>query len=275
MNTKVMSRTVLVIALLAVPIANRAFAAAVGVDPKGTVTATMDGGTAKTGNTWYELGVNTANPATGLKTGIVAGQTDPLSSYLFEPAVGNNALMLDNTTKSGTLTFLRPLSLTGLSIAGASGNGSPTPGTLIPTLHFSDNTTATLGALTVGDWFNQVPRVETAQGRIDVGANTFNNAGADNPRVLAIDTTLSAADSAKLITSIDLAWTGGTTTHTAIFGISGDFTGLGHFSAIPLDAGSFNQDIIVGLQEVPEPGTMVLLGLGAVGMLACVRRKRA
>ena len=60
-----------------------------------------------------------------------------------------------------------------------------------------------------------------------------------------------------------------------IFGISGDFTGLGHFSAIPLDAGSFNQDIIVGLQEVPEPGTMVLLGLGAVGMLACVRRKRA
>jgi hypothetical protein len=181
--------------------------------------------------------------------------------------------MLDNATKSGTLTFLRPLSLTGLSIAGASGNGT---GTIVPTLHFSDNTTATLDGLSVGDWFNNVPRVQTTQGRIDVAGNTFGNAGEDNPRVVAINTTLGADATAKFVTSIDLAWTGsGANTHSAIFGISGDFTGLGHFSAIPLDAGSFNQDIIVGLQEVPEPGTMVLLGLGAAGMLACYRRKRA
>jgi len=273
MNTKVMQKTVLVIALLAVPSISRTFAAAVGVDPKGTITATMDGGTAKTGNTWYELGVNTLAATSGVRAGIVAGQTDPLSSYLFEPATGRNALMLDNATKSGSLTFLRPLSLTGLSIAGASGNGT---GTVIPTLHFSDNTTATLGGLTLGDWFGNEPRAQTAHGRIDAGANVFNNVGDDNPRILAINTTLSTADAAKFVTSIDLAWTGsGADTHSAIFGISGDFTGLGHFSAIPLDAGSFNQDVIVGLQEVPEPGTMVLLGLGAAGMLACYRRKRA
>lgn len=271
MNTKAMRRTALVAALLATPLTTSVFGAAVAVDPKTTVTATMDGGTAKTGNTWYEVGVNTAAPATGLRTGIVAGQADPLSDYLFEPATGNNALMLDNATKSGSFTFNRPLSITALSLSGASGNGS---GTVTPTLRFSDNTSSTLGATTLGDWFNQTPRVQTTQGRIDVVANTFNNAGQDNPRVLAANITLSATDQAKLITGIDFAWTGsGANTHTALFGVSGDFTGLGHFSAIPLSATSFNQDVIVGLQEVPEPGTFVLLGLGAAGMLACFRRR--
>jgi len=259
--------------LLAAPLTDRAFAAAVPIDPRIAITATMDGGTAETGNTWYEVGVNTAAPATGIRTGIIVGQTDPLSTYLFEPATGNNALMLDNNAKSGTLTFLKPLSLSGLSLSGASGNGT---GTLVPTLRFSDNTSSTLGGVTLGDWFNNVPRVQTTQGRIDAVGNSFNNAGADNPRVLASNLTLSAADAAKFVTSIELAWTGsGANTHTAIFGISGDFTGLGIYSAIPLNASSFNQDIIVGLQEVPEPGTMVLLGLGAVGMIACYRRKRA
>lgn len=271
MNSKAMRRTTLIAALLAAPLINQTFGAAIAVDPKTTITATMDGGTAKSGNTWYEVGVNTASPSTGLRTGLVAGQFDPLSDYLFEPATGKNALMLDSGTKLGTFTFNRPLSLTALSLSGASGNGT---GTVVPTLRFSDNTTSTLGATTLGDWFNNTPRVQTTQGRIDAGANTFNNAGADNPRVLAANLTLSAADQAKFVTAIDFSWTGsGANTHTAIFGVSGDFTGLGHFSAIPLDASSFNQDIIVGLQEIPEPGTLVLLGLGALGMVACCRRR--
>ena len=65
---------------------------------------------------------------------------------------------------------------------------------------------------------------------------------------------------------------------TALFGVSGDFTGLGHFSAIPLAAGSLNQDIIVGASEVvvPEPSTIALFGLGAIGLLVCCyRRKRS
>src|SRR5512141_2485552 len=83
MNTKALQKIALLVALLVAPMMNQAFGQAVPVDPKLTVSATMDGGTAKTGNTWYEVGVNTAAPATGLKTGIVAGQTDPLSDYLF------------------------------------------------------------------------------------------------------------------------------------------------------------------------------------------------
>jgi hypothetical protein len=169
--------------------------------------------------------------------------------------------------------FTRPLSLTALSLAGSSGNGT---GTNLLTLHFSDGSTNTLGPITAGDWFGNEPRVQTASGRINADDNTFANVGDDNPRILALNATLSEEDAAKLITSIDLTWTGsGENTHTAIFGVSGDFTGLGHFSAIPLEPGSFNQDMIVGLQEIPEPSTMVLLGLAAAGLLFRFRRSRA
>lgn len=268
----------LLAALLALPLAQSTFAATInGVDPKTTVTASMDGGVLKTGNTWYEVGVNSASNTTGLVTGLVAGHDDPLSTYLIQPAQGNNALMLDAANKSGTLVFDRPLPLTAISLFGSSGNGT---GTNVLTLNFSDGTKDTLAPVTVGDWFGKTPVVESSHGRIDLGNATFNSVGSADPRVLAIDEAVPTADQSKLITSITIDWTGGTgtgtsLTHTAIFGVSGDVTGIGHFTAIPLGATSFNQDIIVGLQEVPEPGTIALLGLGAIGMLIAYRRKQS
>ena len=59
---------------------------------------------------WYELGVNTAAPTTGIKTGLVTGQTDPLSTYLIQPGKGNNTLMSDATHKTGALIFSKPFS---------------------------------------------------------------------------------------------------------------------------------------------------------------------
>ena len=271
-NLRQFKKLAIFAAVAALPTGSVCLGAAFPIDPKLAVTATMDGGIAETGNTWYEVGVNPDAPATGLRTGLINRESDPLSTYLFESAVGNNALMLDSTTASGAISFTRPLSFTGLSLSGASGNGT---GTVVPTLRFDDNTTSTLAPMTLGDWFNNTPRVQTAQGRIDVGANTFNNVGLANPRVLAADQTLSEADAAKFITGIDFTWTGsGANTHTALFGVSADFTGLGIFTAIPLTGDSFNRDIIVGLQEIPEPGTFMLIGVGALGLLACYRRHR-
>ena len=153
-------------ALLAM--AYSAHAAAIPVDPSTMVTATMDGGIAKTGNTWYELGVNLAAATTGLKTGLVVGQADPLSTFLFQPAAGLNTLLLDSAATSGTLTFNSPLTFSGFAIAGSSGNGA---GTIKPTLHFADGSSDVLANGTVGDWFNNSPRIETVGGRINVPAN--------------------------------------------------------------------------------------------------------
>jgi len=132
-----------------------------------------------------------------------------------------------------------------------------------------------LAPIVAGDWFGNTPQVQTSHGRYDLGSGTYNNVGADNPRVLALNMSLAAGDQSKLVDSITINWSGGANTHTAIFGVSGDITGIGHFTAIPLSAASFNQDIIIGLQEVPEPGTIALLGLGTIGMLIAYRRKMA
>jgi hypothetical protein len=277
-NTLRISKAVVLAAVIGTALQTLTFGAAItGVNPTNTITATMDNGILRTANTWYELGVNSAAPTTGLRTGLITGQTDPLSSYLISSAVGPNVLMLDTNRSKGTMIFDRPVSVTALSLSGSSGNGA---GTVTATLRFTDGSTDTLPAITVGDWFNGTnPRVETSAGRIDVTANSYNNVGADNPRVYALNETLSPQDSAKTIFAIDLSWAGSSptsNTHTALFGVSGDVTGLGHFTAIPLDPTSFNQDIIVGLAEVPEPGTLALFGLGIAGLLGlAVKRNRS
>lgn len=263
-------------AILAFPLANCSFGATIGVNLTNTVTATMDQGIAKGGDAWYKRGVNGAAVATGIQLGLVAAQYNPFSDYLFQPASGMNALMLDAARTTGTLTFNRPISVTGLSLAGASGNGT---GTNLLTLHFSDATTSTLSAI-VGDWFFLTnSRVQTANGRINIfnnagTTNPFENVNSDNPRIYAVNMPLATADQLKFLTSIDFSWVGSSTNaHTAIFGVSGDVTGIGHYTAIPLTPGSFNQDLIVGMLEVPEPGTIALVGLGAACLLA--RRKKS
>ena len=124
-NMQLIARAALITAVLGSSLAS-ALGAAVPVNPKSTLSASMDGGTAKTGNTWFELGVNPAAPTTGIRTGLIVGQSDPLSTYLIQPATGLNTLMLDSTKTSGTLTLTRPLSFTALSLAGSSGNGRGT-----------------------------------------------------------------------------------------------------------------------------------------------------
>ncbi len=209
----------------------------------------MDYGIGKANNTWYEVGVNPAAPTTGLRTGLVSSEADTNSTYLIQPATSPNVLMLDGSHSRGRLTFQTPVAVDALSLAAASGNGGGTVGL---TLEFADGTTAFVGPVTVGDWFNNSPILETVKGRIDVTANSFNNVDAANPRLLEVNTNLPAADATNLIASIGLSWSGGANTHTMIFAVSGDTSGTGHFAPIPLTPDTFNEDIIVGAKEVMQ-----------------------
>jgi len=208
-----------------------------------SVTATMDGGTAKTGNTWYEKGFNAAAPTTGLPSAYFNPEFDATSSFYFEnartDATLKNILLLDSTAKTGTLTFGTPRIGPSLAFSTSSGNGT---GTLTATVHFADGAAdASIAAFKSPDWFNATdPRVVTSHGRVDVVGKSFNNVGADNPRVYAEIIDLPAANATDPIKSIDLSWTGsGATTHTFIFGVS----------------------------ATPEPASLGLAGLGALGLL--------
>ena len=224
------------------------------VNPQTAVTATMDQGTARGANVWYEVGVYTPAPTTGLKTGLVTGQADTNSTYLFQPAAGRNAFLIDAAHPTGTLTFETPMALYGFSLAGSDGNGGAV---VTPTVNFTDGTSATLAPMAFGDWFGNTPIVQNALGRIDVTANSFNNTGgvvaSGNPRVLAVNATNSAANATQMISSIFFSWkeaSGSSGTHTCIFALSGDTNGMGHYTPVALTPDSYNQDMIVGLAEV-------------------------
>jgi autotransporter-associated beta strand protein len=207
---------------------NQAMVVPVGAtDIPGSVTASMDGGTAKTGNTWYAVGQNTASPTTGLPMGTTfTSQSNANTRYTLLPAAtgSNEAMMLDGAATSGRLTLTTPARFSTLSFLTSSGNGA---GSVTATVNFSDGTASVaLPAFSSPDWFNATPVAVNASGRIDLGSLTYNNVGAANPNLYEEDVTLPASAAAHPIASVDLAWTGGANTHTAIFGLSGAAVGV-------------------------------------------------
>lgn len=228
------------------PIAVTGFNQNMIVSPTGGtagITATMDGGTAKTGNTYYQKGVDANNPNTGLPA---AGSTflsahDVFHSFQISTGT-NNAVMLDATNTTGTLTLTTQKAFNALSFLVADANGSST---FTATVHFANGAPDEVHAgVAAPDWFNNGNTAVSANGRETV-AGGFGNQGSSNPRLYQSDITL--ADSTDPITSIDFTFGGSATStaRTAIYGISG---------------------------AVPEPG---ILGSLAIAGVALLRRRRA
>jgi hypothetical protein len=213
------------------------------------VTATMDNGTGKAGNTWYERGLNPAAPATGLPMNVVqAAQDDPTLTFRLGPAVGNNALLLDVATPAGNLTLTTPVRLSRLYILAASGNGSTANARL--GLQFSDLAPGIDTTYTAPDWFNATPIAVTASGRLVPSTGAFANVGEANPRLYYYMVDLAALGAATRelnFINFEFNGTGTSTTHTAIMAISGDI--------------------------VPEPATTALLLTALATSLA--RRRRS
>ena len=208
----------------------------------GAVTATMDGGAAKTGNTWYEQSRNAAAPTTGLPhPGAVVSLADATASFLLQPYTGNHALLLDSAATTGMLTLGAPGQYSALSLLTSSGNGS---GTLTLGLQFEDLGPGIElpGTTPSPDWFNANPIAINSNGRVVATTGVFANVNGNNPRLYQENITLPAEAARRILTAVNITWTGsGANTHTAIFALSGT--------------------------PVAEPGAMCLLGLAATALL--------
>jgi hypothetical protein len=209
-------------------------------------TFSMDGGPANTGNTWYEIGFNRANPTHGIPhpgTPVTGGA--PLhtfnmpASYTVNNVVGMAA---SPGWSNATITLTAPASYAQISFLASSGNGSQSINGVI---HHSADPDEPFSII-VPDWFNGANPLITASGRFVDETLTFNNEGNPNPRIYAADVSVSGLSS---ITSIDLnyASAGGA---SMIFALAGA-TILGN-PLNPVGITGYNADGIVEA-SLPDP----------------------
>ncbi|HEV2210420.1 MAG TPA: immunoglobulin domain-containing protein [Verrucomicrobiae bacterium] len=232
------------------------------------VTATMDGGTNKTGNTFYEIGYNPAAPLTGLPAhGSVVTNLAGDHAYLMPADYHvNDAIMVGHNNggktpliPNGTLTLTTPATFAGLSFLTAAGNGPVTVGYVI---HYADSSTDS-GTFSAVDWFGAGNLVKDVSGRVSLGGGVQNvNVGDTNvPAIWSADV---PANSAINVMSVDFYYvTSGGTPNTnnsgraVVFAISGATSGNPTLFTNTLAVSGFNQSVVVPADAPQTTGTGV------------------
>jgi len=213
----------------------------------GYTTASMDNGIANTATSWYEKGYDIAAPTSGLPPAgsTFTSQSSSTHQYTMAPSYrSNNAVLLDSTLTSSTLTLTAPAAYSQLSFLESGGNH----GVLFAyTVHHLDGG-AESGSGTIPDWFNSGSPAWTANGRVDVQAFTFSSVNGNDPLLYSLDVTLTNTSSP--VTSIAFAYVSGGG-HGAIMAVSGS-TG-GNFN--PIAVSGYNEDIVVEA-TAGQPGSL-------------------
>lgn len=205
-----------------------------------STSASLDGGLANTGFTWYERGFNSAAPTTGVPEAgtTIIHESDAAKSYLMPTTyAGNNCVFISSQVTTGTITLTTPVALTDLSLLSSSGGGAVS---MNYTITFADTTTES-GIITSGDWFNGANPARTTAGRINPESGGYDSVSGTNPRLYSQDI---AVISTSPVTKIEFSYISGG--RCSIFAVSGGNTGVW----TPLAITGFNHDVVVGVGEV-------------------------
>lgn len=227
------------------------------------ITLSMDGGTNKTGSTWFEKGYYTGLPTTGIPAAGSSVTSMWNSARYTMPAnyAGNCATMLAKHLNSATMSFATPAAYGALSFLAGVANGDTT---LPIVISFQDGTSET-NALFIPDWHNRaIPSAYITWARIqpigryinsDIGRRTdpFNKpfpysldwrdlSGSGTYGVPRLhDCVVNIANTASAITNISLSFTNGDNGRVvSIFAVSGAAAG-----AVPP---------VFGVNGSPTPG---------------------
>ena len=244
---------------LPVPLNPSSFNADVVVEKDATpvlnarTTASVDGGTNNTGNTWYEVGYNRDNPTTGLPAAgsTFTHQSFPDRSYTMASSYtdANNAILINTVVTNATWTFTTPAAYGALSIVGSSGNGG---GNITAVVLHQDGTTQT-NVFNPSDWFGRANQAWTGSGRVTAPDFGFANVNEQNPRLNSSE--FAIANTTSPIVSINFRYsTGGANVHNVLFAISGGATTTGAFTPIPVTG--YTYDMVVEA-EAPVRGRIV------------------
>lgn len=185
------------------------------------VTATMDNMGSSSGTTYYERGLNTSAPTSGLPSNNVPFTSADLPSVAFQlqPYTQNNALLSSNG-QTGTLTLATPSTFSSIAFLFATG-ASGSSGTDAITLHFSDGTpNYTALSLNSPSWFSDSSAAFISMGRVDVPTGDFSSVGQNMPRLYDQSFDLAALGlSGHTLSSVDFTFSGNG--YSALFAMSG------------------------------------------------------
>ncbi len=212
-------------------------------------TASMDGGTNNTGNTWYEQGYVPQYPLTGLPPAgsILVSTNQSDHSYQLAPSyTAPNAVYADSNSPIAHITFANPAPYSALSFLSSDANGAITVG--VVAVH-QDGTLET-NVFTGGDWFNGTPAAFVANGRIDLDNGVIQNLNSGNPRLYEAQFPL--ANAISPVTGAYIAWTTNgnpsATSRFVVLAVSGVRAG---YSPMALAPSSYNADVIVEKSATP------------------------
>ncbi|HTI99344.1 MAG TPA: hypothetical protein VL527_10720 [Dongiaceae bacterium] len=137
------------------------------------VNASMDGGTNRNGNTWYEKGYSSYWPNSGLPAAgsIIDSLAQPDHHYQM-PAdyTQNNCIFVDTAHTTANLTLATPAAYSAVSFLSATANGSVTNQAI---MQYADGTAET-NTFISRDWFNNTPVAYYANGRVNLDTGTLN-----------------------------------------------------------------------------------------------------
>lgn len=183
----------------------------------GYTTATMDGGTNNTANTWFERGYyerysNSGLPAAGSTIASVS-----LTDHFYTmPASysANNVAYVDTNNPTANLTFASPATYSALSFLSATANGTVTNQCI---MQYADGTSET-NTFASRDWFNNSPYAFGALGRVNVNNQSVNNTPDQtttvNPRLYEAQFALGKTTVA--VTNVILKWIAGSANSRAV-----------------------------------------------------------
>lgn len=151
-------------------------------------TASMDGGTANNGYSWYELGYDRAAVTTGIPNAgsTISSSSAPDHYYTFAPSYAANDVAFIDSSHSATLTPAQPDAFSALSVLTSAGGGS------LVIDYYVDHADGTTEAGTISspDWFGNTPVAWTANGRVDVSSGGLDNVNNNAPLIYYQDIAL-------------------------------------------------------------------------------------
>src|SRR6185436_3259329 len=170
-------------------------------------TVSMDGGTANTGNTWYERGyfpgwTNSGLPAPGT---VITSVGLPDHHYLMPASYSApNAIYVDTTLTTANITLASPQNYSALSFLNATANGAVT---VECTMQYADGTSE-VNTFVAKDWFNGTPFAYRSDGRVNLNNRSLNNFNAGiNPRLYEAEFVL--GNNVSPITNVVMKWLSG------------------------------------------------------------------